>query len=126
VTKFGIVLPSFESSQGGDEPDSPIKRSLQLCQEGWRETTGPDTTRTLHSDTSHDSLFEGAETHAEIRDEGFRTIESLRDMMASLRHLSISADNIYFPSLYPRVLLRDQNTDGTNPNTREKENVARR
>ncbi|KAK3311698.1 uncharacterized protein B0T15DRAFT_572014 [Chaetomium strumarium] len=70
--------------------------------------------RTLRIDTAHNYLFKDgirAQSHDDIRDDGFRTVESLRDL-ASLRHLSLSADNIYFPSLYPRVLLRDKHTDG--------------
>ncbi|KAK4234128.1 hypothetical protein C8A03DRAFT_18912 [Achaetomium macrosporum] len=70
------------------------------------------TLTTLHIETSHNTLF-GAPSHVVARDEGFETIETLRDFV-SLCHLSISADNIYFPSLFERVLLRDEHTDNYN------------
>ena len=61
---------------------------------------------TLHIDTSQSALL--ALGRDSIRRE-FETAPTLNHL-TSLRHLSISADAIYFPSLHPRVLLRDPNT----------------
>ena len=65
-----------------------------------------DTLENLYIDTSHCDLL--AFGRGLIRD-SFQTVTTLSHF-TSLRHLSVSADNIYFPSLYPRVLLRDPNT----------------
>jgi hypothetical protein len=62
--------------------------------------------KTLQLDTSESTTF-AADPH-DVR-LTFRTVESLRSF-ASLRRLIISADSIYYPSQYPRVLLRDANT----------------
>jgi hypothetical protein len=67
-----------------------------------------DTLETLTIDTSHSTLMDFG--HGIIRDT-FQTISTLKHF-TSLRHLSLSADTIYFPSLYPRILLRDTNTGG--------------
>ncbi|KAK4149792.1 hypothetical protein C8A00DRAFT_18573 [Chaetomidium leptoderma] len=64
------------------------------------------TLETLHIDTSESVMF--AADPDDIRLE-FKTVDTLSHF-ASLRHLTISADSIYYPSLYPRVLLRDPNT----------------
>ncbi len=66
-----------------------------------------ETLLTLHIDTSQSTLF--ALGRDSIRRE-FETAPTLNHL-TSLRHLSISADTIYFPSLHPRVLLRDPNTN---------------
>lgn len=60
----------------------------------------------LHIDTSASILFAADPWDIQLR---FQTVRTLRDFHA-LRHLSISADSIYYPSGYPRVLLRDPNT----------------
>jgi hypothetical protein len=62
--------------------------------------------KTLHLDTSESTLFAANADDVRLT---FRTIETLRSF-ASLCHLTISADSIYYPSQYPRVLLRDANT----------------
>ncbi|AEO64838.1 uncharacterized protein THITE_112021 [Thermothielavioides terrestris NRRL 8126] len=62
----------------------------------------------LHIDTTKNILLASRDPRDFCRD-GYETIESLRSFTA-LRHLSISAENIYFPSGYPRVLLRDPYT----------------
>ncbi len=62
---------------------------------------------TLHIDTSQSALL--ALGRDSIRRE-FETAPTVNHL-TSLRHLSVSADTIYFPSLHPRVLLRDPNTD---------------
>ncbi|KAK3903064.1 hypothetical protein C8A05DRAFT_33202 [Staphylotrichum tortipilum] len=64
------------------------------------------TLKSLHIDTSASILF--AADQEDIR-RTFMTAHSLSDFR-SLRHLSISADSIYYPSGHPRVLLRDPNT----------------
>jgi hypothetical protein len=60
----------------------------------------------LHIDTSASVLFAADPWDIQL---SFQTVRTLRDFHA-LRHLSISADSIYYPSGYPRVLLRDPNT----------------
>ncbi|KAK4102317.1 hypothetical protein N658DRAFT_485640 [Parathielavia hyrcaniae] len=74
--------------------------------------------RTLYLDTSESTLF--AANAYDVR-QTFQTIPSLRPTFPSLRHLTISADAIYYPSQYPRVLLRDPNTPGPgNGNERDR------
>ena len=64
------------------------------------------TLETLHIDTSESVLLAADPADIRLR---FKTAHSLAGFTA-LRHLSISADAVYYPSLYPRVLLRDPNT----------------
>ncbi|KAK4035193.1 hypothetical protein C8A01DRAFT_48580 [Parachaetomium inaequale] len=71
-----------------------------------RELRRQKTIETLHIDTAESTLF--AANVADIS-ERFNTVSTLSDFTA-LRHLTISADNIYYPSQFPRVLLRDGNT----------------
>ncbi|KAJ4298333.1 hypothetical protein N0V88_003358 [Collariella sp. IMI 366227] len=66
----------------------------------------------LHLDTANNMMFAN-DIFNQASPPQFKTVETLRNFR-SLRHLSISNDNIYFPSLHARVLLRDPNTEDPN------------
>lgn len=72
------------------------------------------TLTTLAVDTSSSETFSVGWDDARSR---FRTLPSMADF-SRLQHLSISADSIYFPSQYPRVLLRDRDQHVPNPGER--------
>ncbi|KAK3290236.1 uncharacterized protein B0H64DRAFT_452767 [Chaetomium fimeti] len=62
--------------------------------------------KTMHIDTS-ESTFLAA--HPWDIEKIFKAVPTI-SVFTALRRLAISADNIYYPSLFPRVLLRDGNT----------------
>jgi hypothetical protein len=64
------------------------------------------TLSTLHIETSESTFF--AADPADIR-LAFNTAHTLSGF-TSLEKLTISADTIYYPSMYPRILLRDRHT----------------
>ncbi|KAL2022939.1 hypothetical protein VTK56DRAFT_4154 [Thermocarpiscus australiensis] len=64
---------------------------------------------TLEIDTSQSKIYTDAVETGQTLLHNLRTVPSLAHF-TSLRHLAISIDAIYYPSLFPRVLLRDDHT----------------
>jgi hypothetical protein len=103
---FRFTIPAGEDGtlRNGDDIQGRTVINLLL------EYSLSATLSTLHIDTSESTLF--ADDPAEIR-LTFNTAHTLSDF-TSLERLTISADTIYYPSMYPRILLRDCHTGTAN------------
>jgi hypothetical protein len=98
---FRFTIPAADRHlwNGTDVQGSRVVALLEQC--GLHKSL-----ETVYIDTSNSTLFADG-----LPDIGppFETVSTLSAFTA-LRNLTISADNIYYPSLFPRVLLRDGNT----------------
>ncbi|KAL2125834.1 hypothetical protein VTI74DRAFT_2557 [Chaetomium olivicolor] len=97
-----IIDGNFPTDPTGEEVISLLEYGLHQMLESLRL----DTTECLHFGHDPEDLRSF-----------FKTVETLRDFR-SLRRLSISNDSIYYPSLYPRVLLCDPYTGDPEAGTR--------
>lgn len=107
LKQFRFTIPAGEDGTlryGNDIQSEQVIRTLNV------HGLAP-TLETLQIDTSELALFAADASDIRLT---FRTVPTLAPFTA-LRHLSISADAIYYPSLYPRILLRDDHT-GENEN----------